>query len=35
MDCTPIKFVDGKELGGGMRFGGPAQPECFSGSVSQ
>lgn len=35
VDCTHIKFADGKDLGGGMLFGGPTQPECFSGAVSQ
>lgn len=35
MDCTPNKFVGGKELGGGMLFGGAAQFQHFSGSVSQ
>lgn len=35
MDRTHIKFVCGKELGGGMCLGGPIQPKCSSGSVSK
>lgn len=35
MNCSYVKFVDGKYVGRGMHFGGLAQPEGFSSSVSQ